>query len=368
MLFYGASMKRCGLQIVNEFLIFIYIIGYFGIFLTAFFFPLALDPAVFSIYLESREGSRYFVVDLGLQSYCIKEIAQECSHYEEDFFPKYVSRSVSDWEGSNDLKATLALSIISVFFVFFTLCSEHCCCKPEPFMYIVRTIVSLCFAGFSLLPLTFFQNDLSKYFFNIPHFRHYNKENYEVVVQRTHGYWMILGGAVYGLIYPFIFPIIKNVTKALESNSQINTSPSLTTINSSNSNTSKSLVSSTTHDHEINTHQTISPSSSDPDSSGLIVSKTISSFPSSFCSSSVTASSTTSTSSISLTPLSSTLSPPTLTLNSSYTTCCVCLDGKSNMALIPCGHVCLCFNCSKSFTECPICRLQIENKVQIFIV
>ena len=63
--------------------------------------------------------------------------------------------------------------------------------------------------------------------------------------------------------------------------------------------------------------------------------------------------------------------------------CCVCLRNPATHAMIPCGHKCLCKNCTKVFKtqkechqpvwgascnqcQCPICRKAIEGILQIF--
>jgi hypothetical protein len=45
--------------------------------------------------------------------------------------------------------------------------------------------------------------------------------------------------------------------------------------------------------------------------------------------------------------------------------CVICLDSESTQVLIPCGHKCLCNNCSSNLLEnskcCPLCRTQITT-------
>ena len=43
--------------------------------------------------------------------------------------------------------------------------------------------------------------------------------------------------------------------------------------------------------------------------------------------------------------------------------CVVCLEKASAIILIPCGHVCVCYNCSLPLTECPMCRTGIYDKI-----
>jgi len=46
--------------------------------------------------------------------------------------------------------------------------------------------------------------------------------------------------------------------------------------------------------------------------------------------------------------------------------CCICLESISNIAFIPCGHVSTCYSCCKKITICPICRIKITIKQQLF--
>ena len=49
--------------------------------------------------------------------------------------------------------------------------------------------------------------------------------------------------------------------------------------------------------------------------------------------------------------------------------CIVCLAASKDAVLIPCGHICMCFECSKqvqaSSNACPICRAQIDHAFQV---
>lgn len=49
--------------------------------------------------------------------------------------------------------------------------------------------------------------------------------------------------------------------------------------------------------------------------------------------------------------------------------CVVCLDGKKTHLLVPCGHLCLCENCSNQLNDgkCPICRRQYEKIIQCYL-
>ena len=50
-------------------------------------------------------------------------------------------------------------------------------------------------------------------------------------------------------------------------------------------------------------------------------------------------------------------------------TCVICLDQKINITFIPCGHRKTCKQCSEKMGNdsiCPICRVQIEKKIQTY--
>ena len=56
-------------------------------------------------------------------------------------------------------------------------------------------------------------------------------------------------------------------------------------------------------------------------------------------------------------------------------TCSVCLAKEANVACIPCGHVCMCIDCTNLFVArvedtapCPICRVEIVHMQRIFLV
>lgn len=54
--------------------------------------------------------------------------------------------------------------------------------------------------------------------------------------------------------------------------------------------------------------------------------------------------------------------------------CIMCWDGCADHALVPCGHVCLCKNCSKGkcirgaplHGRCPVCKTQVAQTMKIF--
>ncbi len=48
--------------------------------------------------------------------------------------------------------------------------------------------------------------------------------------------------------------------------------------------------------------------------------------------------------------------------------CVVCQDAKKVVALIPCGHVCLCEGCEHDLQKrrCPMCNKDYTNKFKVF--
>lgn len=48
--------------------------------------------------------------------------------------------------------------------------------------------------------------------------------------------------------------------------------------------------------------------------------------------------------------------------------CLVCQDGVREVILLPCGHFCLCEQCSERIsTTCPVCRRIIVSKAAVFL-
>ncbi|XP_048270250.1 baculoviral IAP repeat-containing protein 2-like [Bombus terrestris] len=51
-------------------------------------------------------------------------------------------------------------------------------------------------------------------------------------------------------------------------------------------------------------------------------------------------------------------------------TCKICAVSPSTQAFLPCGHLCCCYTCAKSYLEsnfrCPVCRTPISQSVKIF--
>ena len=60
--------------------------------------------------------------------------------------------------------------------------------------------------------------------------------------------------------------------------------------------------------------------------------------------------------------------PPRPTSTDQATTeCAICLDDDAEYAAVPCGHRCLCANCSKVVSQCPVCRGAITAVLRVFV-
>ncbi|XP_077968925.1 E3 ubiquitin-protein ligase LRSAM1-like isoform X2 [Styela clava] len=46
--------------------------------------------------------------------------------------------------------------------------------------------------------------------------------------------------------------------------------------------------------------------------------------------------------------------------------CTVCMEKQSNTIFLPCGHVCTCSDCSSKLQKCPMCRADVQQKIQVF--
>jgi len=57
--------------------------------------------------------------------------------------------------------------------------------------------------------------------------------------------------------------------------------------------------------------------------------------------------------------------PPAVVETFKSTECCVCMERKCDIIFLPCGHVCVCWNCGGSMTSCPLCRGQVTQKVRL---
>lgn len=48
--------------------------------------------------------------------------------------------------------------------------------------------------------------------------------------------------------------------------------------------------------------------------------------------------------------------------------CCVCMEEKSRNLILPCRHLCCCAECSNKINNCPICRVVIAERIEVFVV
>lgn len=50
--------------------------------------------------------------------------------------------------------------------------------------------------------------------------------------------------------------------------------------------------------------------------------------------------------------------------------CCICLEARAAVALVPCGHVCVCAGCVGAVActggQCPMCRAETTGMLQVF--
>lgn len=54
-------------------------------------------------------------------------------------------------------------------------------------------------------------------------------------------------------------------------------------------------------------------------------------------------------------------------LKSTYL-CKVCFEGYANMVIIPCGHLCSCWQCISALKNCPICREERQGTVRATLI
>ena len=59
--------------------------------------------------------------------------------------------------------------------------------------------------------------------------------------------------------------------------------------------------------------------------------------------------------------------PRSALIDLASTECAVCLDGDAEYAAVPCGHRCLCANCSQTVSECPVCRAAMTAVLRVFV-
>lgn len=45
--------------------------------------------------------------------------------------------------------------------------------------------------------------------------------------------------------------------------------------------------------------------------------------------------------------------------------CVVCLDVKTLLVFLPCGHVCCCQDCGAGICQCPLCRVDVESRLHL---
>jgi predicted nucleic acid-binding Zn-ribbon protein len=47
--------------------------------------------------------------------------------------------------------------------------------------------------------------------------------------------------------------------------------------------------------------------------------------------------------------------------------CIICMERPSDVAVVPCGHFCLCEECAAKCNNCPICRTEKESLLKIYV-
>lgn len=52
--------------------------------------------------------------------------------------------------------------------------------------------------------------------------------------------------------------------------------------------------------------------------------------------------------------------------NSERDSCRICMDRPIDTALLECGHMCCCGECSKGLQLCPMCRMTITRTIKVF--
>ena len=48
--------------------------------------------------------------------------------------------------------------------------------------------------------------------------------------------------------------------------------------------------------------------------------------------------------------------------------CVVCLDAEATHVVVPCGHICLCADCTMDLKACPLCRTPLVQTMRIYLV
>jgi hypothetical protein len=66
-------------------------------------------------------------------------------------------------------------------------------------------------------------------------------------------------------------------------------------------------------------------------------------------------------------PHEDTLSEETI-VSSDWAECCICMDRKSNIVFIPCGHMCVCDKDLENMKDkkCPVCRSKIKMSQKVY--
>ena len=60
------------------------------------------------------------------------------------------------------------------------------------------------------------------------------------------------------------------------------------------------------------------------------------------------------------------VSAPVLRRVNSMNNCTICMDNLINTVAIPCGHMCICTDCSTLVNSCPICRLDKIRFIKVY--
>ncbi len=61
------------------------------------------------------------------------------------------------------------------------------------------------------------------------------------------------------------------------------------------------------------------------------------------------------------------LSLPTIPSDQDDRKCVVCMDNNLEVAVLPCGHLCMCQECASSIHQCPMCRVSIEKTFRVYL-
>jgi hypothetical protein len=46
--------------------------------------------------------------------------------------------------------------------------------------------------------------------------------------------------------------------------------------------------------------------------------------------------------------------------------CVICLENEKQKVFVPCGHACVCTACCGPLRNCPICRMRIQQKHNVY--